>query len=59
MEIIKTEKINRMNEDIEELKNEIRERMGDPDFDNEALEELFLDYGLELDDIFQILSELY
>lgn len=48
-----------MNEDIEELKNEIRERMGDPDFDNEELEELFLDYGVELDDIFQILSDLY
>ena len=45
-------------EKLEEIKDEIRERMKEPDFDFMELEEIFQEFGLEPDYIFEVLNEI-
>lgn len=45
-------------EKLEEIKAEIRERMNEKDFDFMEVEEIFEDYGLEPDYIFEVLNEI-
>ena len=45
-------------EKLEEIKKEIRERMENPDFDFMEVEEIFEEFGLEPDYIFEVLNEI-
>lgn len=45
-------------EKLEEIKDEIRERMENPDFDFMEVEEIFEEFGLEPDYIFEVLNEI-
>lgn len=45
-------------EKLEEIKEEIRERMENPDFDFMEVEEVFEEFGLEPDYIFEVLNEI-
>jgi hypothetical protein len=45
-------------EKLEEIKEEIRERMKNPDFDFMEVEEVFEEFGLEPDYIFEVLNEI-
>ena len=46
-------------EKLEEIKTEIRERMKEPDFDMMEVEEIFYDFGLEPDYIFDVLNDIF
>lgn len=45
-------------EKLEEIKEEIRERMKNPNFDFMEVEEIFEEFGLEPDYIFEVLNEI-
>lgn len=45
-------------EKLEEIKTEIKERMEDPDFDFIEVEEVFQEFGVEPDYIFEVLNEI-
>lgn len=45
-------------EKLEEIKIEIKERMKNPDFDFMEVEEVFEEFGLEPDYIFEVLNEI-
>lgn len=45
-------------EKLEEIKAEIKERMENPDFDFMEVEEIFEEFGLESDYIFEVLNEI-
>ncbi len=45
-------------EKLEEIKIEIKERMKNPDFDFIEVEEVFEEFGLEPDYIFEVLNEI-
>lgn len=45
-------------EKLEEIKAEIKERMKENDFDFMEVEEIFKEYGLEPDYIFEVLNEI-
>lgn len=45
-------------EKLEEIKEEIKERMENPDFDFMEVEEVFEEYGIEPDYIFEVLNEI-
>jgi Holliday junction resolvasome RuvABC endonuclease subunit len=45
-------------EKLEDIKDEIRERMENPDFDFMEVEEIFEEFGLEADYIFEVLNEI-
>lgn len=45
-------------EKLEEIKEEIKERMENPDFDFMEVEEVFEEFGIEPDYIFEILNEI-
>ena len=47
-------------EKLEEIKEDIRDRLkNDPDFDLMEIEEIFFEYGLEPDYIFEVLNEIF
>lgn len=45
-------------EKLEEIKTEIKERMENPDFDFMEVEEVFQEFGVEPDYIFEVLNEI-
>lgn len=45
-------------EKLEEIKTEIKERMQNPDFDFMEVEEVFKEFGVEHDYIFEVLNEI-
>lgn len=45
-------------EKLEEIKAEILERMEEPDFDFTEVEEVFQEWGVEPDYIFEVLNEI-
>lgn len=45
-------------EKLEDIKTEIKERMEESDFDFMEVEEIFNDYGVEPDYIFEVLNEI-
>lgn len=45
-------------EKLEEIKAEILERMEEPDFDFMEVEEVFQEWGVEPDYIFEVLNEI-
>jgi hypothetical protein len=45
-------------EKLEEIKIEIKERMKSPDFDYMEVEDIFQEYGVEPDYIFEVLNEV-
>lgn len=45
-------------EKLEEIKTEIKERMQNPDFDFMEVEEVFEEFGVEPDYIFEVLNEI-
>lgn len=46
-------------EKLEEIKIEIMERMENPDFDFMEVEEVFQEFGVEPDYIFEVLNEIF
>lgn len=46
-------------EKLEEIKEDIRERLEDPEFDLLEVEEIFHEYGVEPDYIFEVLNEIF
>ena len=45
-------------EKLEEIKTDIKERMEETDFDFMEVEEIFQEYGVEPDYIFEVLNEI-
>ncbi|MFC7345962.1 hypothetical protein ACFQO9_04425 [Chryseobacterium zhengzhouense] len=45
-------------EKLEEIKTDIKERMEEPNFDFMEVEEIFQEYGVEPDYIFEVLNEI-
>lgn len=45
-------------EKLEDIKTEIKERMEESDFDFMEVEEIFHEYGVEPDYIFEVLNEI-
>lgn len=45
-------------EKLEEIKTDIKERMEESDFDFMEVEEIFHEYGVEPDYIFEVLNEI-
>lgn len=45
-------------EKLEEIKTEIRERMKNPNFDFMEVEEIFEEFGVEPDYIFEVINEI-
>lgn len=46
-------------EKLEEIKEDIRERLEDPDFNLLEVEEIFHENGVEPDYIFEVLNEIF
>lgn len=46
-------------EKLEEIKEDIRERLEDPEFNLLEVEEIFHEYGVEPDYIFEVLNEIF
>lgn len=46
-------------EKLEEIKAEIRERMKEPNFDFMEVEEIFEEFGVEPDYIFEVINEIF